>query len=246
MMPYDGRKKKSPQSALAMAAQALEGRNKEIRQKLAPNPVVRVMLLKAAGSTAACREFGEQYPQLVAGRKRSRLMSQLETPWSICDLEDVVQQRPRKRKFFEVEACKMRVKDGLYGKEDELHFRHEVAKQAEDEILKAIRRTACERYGDSIRNGEIVLVLAAGWNVNGHNYSSLDSVGKAFLRAELVAQAELCALNGHRVSAFRDKMHELLRRNRGSHRWFLRKSVHKIRPQKPSRCWLRRKVTSCV
>jgi len=238
MKPWDGRKKKSPQSAIAMAVHAMESRNREVHQKLAPDPVVRVILLKAAYSTAACREFGEQYPKLVAGRRRSRLMSRLETPWSICDLEDVVQQRPRKRKFSDVEACKFRLKDGFYGKEDDLHFRHDVAKQAEDEILKAIRRTAYVRYGDSLKKGEILLVLAAGWNVTGHNYSSLDSVGKAFLRAELVAAAELCSLNGHRVSAFRDKMHELLLRNRGSHKWFLRKSVHKIRPQKRSRFWL--------
>jgi len=232
MMPWDGRKK-SPQSAIAMAVHALEGNNKEVQQKLAHDPVVRVMLVKAACSTASCRENGEQYPELVAGRRRSRLMSRLETPWSICDLEDVVQQRPRKRKFSDVEVCKMRLKDGFYGIKDDMHFRHDVAKQAEDEILKAIRRTASVRYGDSLKNGEILLVLAAGWNVTGYSYSCLDSAGKAFLRAELVAAAELCALNGHRVSAFRDKMHELLRRNRGSHKWFLRKSLHKIRPQQP-------------
>jgi len=244
MKPWDGRKKKSPQSAIAMAVHAMEGRNKEIHQKLAPDPVVRVILLKAAGSTATCREFGEQFPELVAGRKRSRLMSRLETPWSICDLEDVVQQRPQKRKFSGLEACKLRLKDGFYDKEDTLHFRDDVAKQAEDELLKSIRRTAYLRYGDGFKNGEILLVLAAGWNVTGHNYSSLDSDGKAFLRAELVAAAELCALNGHRVSAFRDKMHELLRRSRGSHKWFLRRSVHKIRPRKVSRCRLHT-VTKC-
>jgi len=246
MKPLDGRIKKRPQSAIAMAAHAMEGRKKEIREKLASDPVVRVLLLKAANSIAVCREYGEQFPELVAGRRRSRLMSRLETPWSICDLQDVVQQRPRKRKFAAVEACKLRLKDGFYDEEDTWHFRHDVAKQAEDEILKTIRRTARLRYGDSLKNGDILLVLAAGWNVSGDNYSSLDSAGKAFLRAELVAAAELCALDGHRVSAFRDKMHELLRRNRGSHKCFLRKSVHKIRSQKrsSSRRWMHA-ITKC-
>jgi len=238
MMPLDGRIKKTPQSAIALAAHALDGKKKKMQQRLAHDPVVRVMLLKAARSTASCREYGEQYPGLVAGRRRSQLMSRLETPWSICDLEDVVQQRPRKRRFSDVEACKMRCKDGFYGEEDDMHFRNDVAKQAEDEILKAIRRTASVRYGDSLKKGEILLVLATGWNVTEYSYSSLDSAGKAFLRAELVAAAELCALNGHRVSAFRDKLHELLRRNRGSHKGFLRKSLCKIRPQRPSRCRL--------
>lgn len=149
-----------------------------------------------------------------------------------------MQQRPRKRRFAEVEACKLRLKDGFYGEDDDEHFRPEVAKQAEDEVLKAIRRTVLARCGDCLKRGEIVLVVAAGWNVGDANYSSLDCDGKALLRAELVANAELCALNGHRVSAFRDKMQELVRRNRGSHRSFLSKSICKIRSVRPKKCRL--------
>lgn len=162
-------------------------------------------------------------------------MSRLETPWTICDLEDVVQQRPRKKRFVEVEASTLRIKDGFYGKSDDEHFRPEVAKQVEDEVLKTVRRTALARYGDGLKNGEILLVIGAGWNVAEAKYSSLDSDGKALLRAELVATAELCALNGHRMSVFREKMHELILRNRGSHQSFLRQSVCKIRALRPSR-----------
>jgi len=237
MAPWDGRKK-IPQSAIGIAAHVLEGRNREIKRLLAGDPAVRVVLVNSAGSVARCRQFGEQYPVFVATRKRSRLMCRLETQWTICDLEDVVQQRPRKKRFAEVEACSLRIKDGLFGEDDDEHFRPEVAKQAENEVLKAVRRTASARHGDCLKKGEILIVLAAGWNVGDANYSSLDCDGKALLRAELVATAELCALNGHPISAFRDKMQELVRENRGSHQSFLRRSIRKIGPVRPKKCRL--------
>lgn len=235
MTPWDGRKK-IPQSAIGIAAHVLEGKHREIQRLLAGDPAVRVVLVNSAGSVARCRQFGEEYPRFVAGRKRSRLMRRLETPWTICDLEDVVQQRPRKKRFAEVEACSLRINDGFYGDVDDEHFRPEVAKQAENEVLKAIRRTALARYGDCLEKGEIIIVIAAGWNVGDASYSSLDCDGKALLRAELVANAELCALNGHPISAFRDKMQELVRRNRGSHQSFLRQSILKIGPVRPKQC----------
>jgi hypothetical protein len=232
MMAWDGRIK-CPESAISMAARALESRDPAVRRYLASDPVVRVVVVKAARSITWCREF-EEFPKLVAARKRSRLISRHETPWSICDLEDVVQQRPRRKHRAEVEACRLRNKRGFFDNErDAYHFRKDIAKQAEDEILKAARRTGLERYGDGLRKGEVLMVIAAGWNVDEEGYSSLDVNGKAWLRADIIATAELCALHGHPVSAFRKKLQELARRRRGSHGTFLRQSIQSIRAKPP-------------
>lgn len=223
-------------SAISMAAGALQ-KKKAVQQYLHDDPVVRIVVVKAARSIATCREVGEEFPRLVAARSKSRLISRHETPWAICDLEDVVQSRPRhrKRRFAEVEACKFRNRKGLYGKEDTYHFRAKVAKRAEDELLKAVRRTALLRYPGGFKNGEVLMVLAAGWNADTDKYSSLDAQGKAWLRADTIATAELCALNGHPMSAIREKLNELSKRRRGSHQPFLRQSLRSIRAVRPKK-----------
>lgn len=232
MQVWDGRLK-CPVSAISMASNVLEGKSKkhELRTILADDPLVRVVLVKAAMSISDCRD-GEQFPNLVAARKESRLMSRLETPWTICDLEDVVQGRPHIKQIPEIEACKLRNKKGLYSDEDPNHFHAEVAKKAEDELLRAVRRTGLARYGDALKN-EILLVIATGWNNDGESYYSLDANGKAWLRAELVATAELCALNGHPLSVFRAKIAALANRRKGSHSYFMRRSIRSIKVVKP-------------
>ena len=55
----------------------------------------------------------------------------------------------------------------------------------------------------------ILLVLAAGWNTEEGQYDCLDSDGHCWRKTELVALADLCALNGHPFSCFHAKFEKL-------------------------------------
>lgn len=131
------------QVALAMKATRAEP---TVHQELVGDPTVRVLVLRAAMSTAKCRSHGEQFPKIVEERAQSQLIKSLETPWSVCDLEDVIMQRADRSHFPELEACQLRNAQGIYGqKDDDLHFRKDIAVAAGDELLKALRRTAIQR-----------------------------------------------------------------------------------------------------
>jgi len=114
-----------------------------------------------------------------------------------------------------------------------VHFRPDIKKNAQTELLKAIRRTAISRHGSSFKDGGVLLVLAAGWNVEGEKLSSLDRFGKAWRRAELLAAAELCALDGRPASAFQRKTRELCMWRRGSHGRLLKRSIQSVKYKRP-------------
>lgn len=131
------------QVALAMKAAREEP---AVHQELASDPPVQVLVLRAAMSTAKCRSHGEQFPKIVKDRQQSPLIQSLETSWSVCDLEDVVLARPDRTHFQELEACQLRHAQGIYGqKDDDLHFRKDIAVAAGDELLKAVRRSAIRK-----------------------------------------------------------------------------------------------------
>ena len=131
------------QVALAMKAAREEP---AVHQELASDPTVQVLVLRAAMSTAKCRSHGEQFPKIMKDRQQSPLIQSLETSWSVCDLEDVVLARPDRTHFQELEACQLRHAQGIYGqKDDDLHFRKDIAVAAGDELLKAVRRSAIRK-----------------------------------------------------------------------------------------------------
>eukprot|EP00927_Polykrikos_kofoidii_P051283 TRINITY_DN45075_c0_g1_i1.p1 TRINITY_DN45075_c0_g1~~TRINITY_DN45075_c0_g1_i1.p1 ORF type:complete len:452 (+),score=66.25 TRINITY_DN45075_c0_g1_i1:43-1398(+) len=223
-------------SAVGLCLQALNGepavRGHVFRD--VDDPTVHVIVLNAENSTSKCRDKGEQYPLVVADRKQSSLVKRLETPWTICDLEDVVQQRHDRTFFPELEACKLRSFQGIYGqKGDDIHFRKDVAIAAGDELLKGIRRTSMARYSDVSKPGDVLLVLAAGWNTNGTQFRRVDKLGHAWRKAELVTLAELSALNGHPLSSFTSKMIELVHASKRDHNHFLGTLVGNIRALSP-------------
>ncbi|CAE7783569.1 PAT23, partial [Symbiodinium pilosum] len=184
-------------------------------------------------STAKCRSHGEQFPRISRDRLRSKLVKQFETPWTICDLEDVITGRPGRA--TDLEACKLRNSRGIYGQRgDDLHFRTDIAVAAGDELLKAARRTALRKYPGMEADGSVLLVLAAGWNADHTTFDCLDSDGHAWRKAELVALAELCALDGHPASTFRVKFKQLLRRLQGEHTAFLLQPISDICAIAPS------------
>jgi len=173
----------------------------------------------------------------------SNLIKRLETSWTICDLEDVVQQRDCRTRWPELEACSLRDPKGIYGQRgDALHFRKDIAKAACDELLKAVYRTAMRRYSDELSAGNVLLVLAAGWNTNWTNFNSLDRSGHCWRKAELVAATELCALNGHRLSALTQRMQDLIKQAEGRHSPFLATRVDLISAVDPSKTGQKRKV----
>jgi len=228
---WDGNK--CPDSAISMAARAIK-RNPVLRRRLRHDPVVRIVVLNAARSIAQCREIGEQYPRLVAARKRVPLVDKLQTPWTVCDLEDVVQQRSHRRHFADLEACKLRDRQGLYDDKDPCHLRAAIAKRGQDELLKAIRRSAFHRHRRAA-DDDLLLVIAAGWNVADETFSYLDKQGKAWFRAEMSATAELCALDGHRLSMIQSKLENLATRRRGKHTGFLKQSLRSMKKLPASR-----------
>lgn len=217
-----------PESAMGLAVRALSS-EPAVRHHVAGDPAVRILVVNAERSTAKCRQAGEQFPHVVRDRRPLPLVKGLETPWTICDLEDVVQDRPNRRRVPELEACKLRDSRGIYGQRgDDLHFRRDVAIAAGDELIKAVRRAAISWYAGDLADGSVLLVLAAGWNTNGAQYSAYDSDGHAWRKAELVALAELCALNGHPMSVIRAKMEELTRRAHQDHWYFLSRRAEDI------------------
>eukprot|EP00927_Polykrikos_kofoidii_P083527 TRINITY_DN8574_c0_g1_i2.p1 TRINITY_DN8574_c0_g1~~TRINITY_DN8574_c0_g1_i2.p1 ORF type:complete len:306 (+),score=37.35 TRINITY_DN8574_c0_g1_i2:84-1001(+) len=222
------------ESAMSIAANVLNGKNPVLQKRLAEDPVTHVTVINAENSIAICR-VAEEFPRLVAARKQCPLINQFQTPWSICDLEDVVRQKPSRQKFAELEPCKLRYKRSIYNKTDTYHIRKSVQKECLDEILKAVRRTTIARVGEGVKDGGVVIVLGAGWNVEPCTSNVLDNRGKAWFRAEMIATAEICALDGHPVSAFRRKMEELAPRRWGNHRSFLQESISRIKALKPPR-----------
>lgn len=229
MKPWDLRTQE-PESAVSIALRALESSSPSITRHLAGNPQVRVVVVNSRSSIAYCRKSGEEeFPRLVSHRQRSPLVTRLETPWTLCDLDDVISQHEERRRFDELEVCKLRHEKGMFSESDYYHLRRDVGKHAVIEIIKATRRTGLLRQGERFRDDGIVLVIAAGWNVDDEMYAKLDAFGKAWLRADIIASAELCALDGHPVSAFMKKLRELSGRRRGTHWSFLRQSVGSIR-----------------
>lgn len=215
-------------SAVGMAMTAVVS-EPVVRDRLSSDPAVQILVVNAERSTTKCR-IQEQYPMTVKDRGTSPLVKRLETSWTICDLEDVVTQKSDRTLFPELEPCKLRSDKGIYGqKGDDIHFRKDIAVRAGDELIKACHRTAALRYGDNLGSGHMLLILAAGWNSNGSSYSSLSRDGKAWRKAEIVALAELCALNGHPFSAVQAKMTELLARADEDHHGFLPRIVEGIK-----------------
>ncbi len=179
-----------PDSALGLLEKVLSAATPGHGRLFCGDPVVRIVVLNASQSTTTCRG-GEQYPNLVRDRKRSRLVKGFETRWTICDLEDVVQQLPDRRKWPELEVSSLRCEHGFYGEpRDPVHFRKDVAKAAGDAVLAAARRTALRRHG-GLDDGSALVVLAAGWNTNCRCYDSLSKRGECWRKAELVATRPL-------------------------------------------------------
>ncbi|CAK9102433.1 unnamed protein product [Durusdinium trenchii] len=208
-----------PHSAVGLAMKALT--EPAVYQELAKDPKVNVLVLRAAMSTAKCRSHGEQFPKVVKERRQCQMIQDLETPWSVCDLEDVIRDRPDRQRFPELEACRLRHAQGIYGGGDDLHFRKDIAVAAGDELLKALRRTALQKYPEMEGDDSILLVLAAGWNTEDGEYNCLDSDGHCWRKTELVALAELCALNGRPFSSFHAKFEQLLNRCQEEHIAFI-------------------------
>jgi len=220
-------------SACGLAIRAL-AKEPALRSHLVGDPTVRIIVLNAEMSTAKCRSAREQYHRIVKDRQLCPLIKSLETPWTICDLEDVVQDRAGRRRWPELEVIRLRDKRGIYGEPgDDLHFRRDIARAAGDELIKAVWRTARCRHSPDFGDGDVLLVLAAGWNANGAYYNALDENGHAWRKAELVALAELCALNGHLMSTIRARMQDLLVRASQEHIPFLLQSVDEIRAVEP-------------
>ena len=225
----------NPQSAVGLAARALAS-EPLVQERMLNDPAVRVCVIQAAMSTAKCRSHGEQFPRITRDRLQSKIVKDLETPWTICDLEDVIMGRLQRSQAPDLEGCKLRNPLGIYGQRgDDLHFRKDVAVAAGDELLKAVRRTALRWYPGMEADGSVLLVLAAGWNADNATVDCLDSGGHAWRKAELIALAELCALNGHPASVFRAKFKELLRRLQGEHVAFLLQPAADVRPIAPSK-----------
>lgn len=227
LMPREGRR--VAHTAIGLAVKALSGGEPEARRQLRADPVVRVVVVPAERSIATCRK-GERFPRIVQDRLQSQLVQDSQVPWTILDLEDHIMQRQGRRKFKELEDCRLRDPNGIYDPKDQMHFRRDVAYAAGDELLSAIQRTALARYGRArLAPGRgMVLVLAAGWNTEKTSFSQLDSNGEAWRKADLVALAELCALNGQRLSVFFQKMQELLQRGKADHSWFVKQQIQDI------------------
>eukprot|EP00929_Paragymnodinium_shiwhaense_P081506 TRINITY_DN42670_c0_g1_i3.p1 TRINITY_DN42670_c0_g1~~TRINITY_DN42670_c0_g1_i3.p1 ORF type:complete len:426 (+),score=58.91 TRINITY_DN42670_c0_g1_i3:143-1279(+) len=184
-------------SALGYAAKMLQ--SGEFQQFMgAADPVVRVVVLNAAQSTAKCRERGEQFPDVVQDRRLLREVKPLETPWTICDLEDFVMGKQASQPHLE--PCRLRHGRGLYGKpQDDLHFREDIEVEAGRELILAGQRSCV-----GIKDGEICLLIGAGWNCTGKS---------TWRKIEMIALRELCLADGKRLSVFRALIQSLVRRS---------------------------------
>lgn len=212
-------------SLMTLAKDVMQGTDPRFRKYFQGDPKVNVIVMNLRGSVTDCRKE-EQYPGVVADRKRSPLITRREVEWSMLDFEDVLQQRKNRRRFADLEKCRLRHKSGMYH-QDRIHLKRKIRMPVCREIMKAMRRAAIARYGPSISDG-ILLFIWTGGNCEGSTYNSLDQTGKAWRRAELLACTELCALHGHRASAFHKKMKELCKWRRGSHRRFLKMPIRTI------------------
>lgn len=222
MMPNSLKGESYRNSMLSLARNVLKGTDKRLEKYFEGDPKVNVIAHSLKRMINDCRKE-ELYPEVVADRERAPLIAARETEWTMVDFEDVVMQNKSRRRFPELERCRFRHKAGLYGV-DRYHVKRKVRKQACRELLKAIRRTAISKYGEST-DESILLVIYAGGNCEGNTYDRLDSCGKAYRKAEILASTELCALHGHPVSKFHSKIKQLCRWRRGNHMHLLRKSL---------------------
>ena len=65
----------------------------------------------------------------VKDRSGWPLIKRFETPWTICDLEDVVMQSERRTMYPELEACQLRSPQGIYGQKGDYELQIEAIKQ---------------------------------------------------------------------------------------------------------------------
>lgn len=217
-------------SALQLFDEALD--DEDIGRRLSDDLAVRVLVVNPAMSTAECRRAGEQFPQMVSDRSNLPLHTDHAIPWTICDLEDCIMDRPQRNIFPVLESCELQSRAGIYDAEDVLHFDARVGVSAGDELLLAVRRQAMQQYEGQLQSS-ILLVLAAGWNAEGLRDESGDG-GPCWRKAELVTSLELCAMSGQPLSAFRDQVQYLLQRAEGDHREeFVRVPAMSILPVEP-------------
>lgn len=95
--------------------------------------------------------------------------------------------------------------------------------------------TVPRRYPEmaSEENKKVLLVLAAGWNTEDGQYDCLDSDGHCWRKTDLVALAELCALNGHPFSCFNAKFEQLHNTCMEEHIPFIFQNVGSIKALSP-------------
>lgn len=223
-MPYGG------YCALGVFLTALK--DERLSKRLSSDPTVRVLVVNPAMSTAKCRTAGEQYPDMVGDRCNLSLLTQHTPPWTICDLEDCVMGSEGRNIFPVLEACELERPRGIYGKCDDIHFTSRDGVAAGKELLLALRRQAIHQYHGLLQNS-ILLVLASGWNAEGTEDKSAQG-GTCWRKAELITSLELCALNGHPLSAVREHAQYLLRRAKGDHmEEFVKVPAKSIVPVKP-------------
>lgn len=228
IMPWEGRRFSG--CAIGKAVRALNGGEPTVRRQLLADPVVRIVAISGRRCTTACRGKNERFPKIIQDRKQSMHVKRVETPWTICDFEDVVMQRRGRRVFDELERSKLRHPAGLYGEPgDEYHFRSDIGYRTGEELVKAAQRTGLARYGSELVHGHgMLLVIAAGWNTETESFCRPNKNGDAWRKAELVALTELCAMSGQPLSAVLRKMHDLLRRGKADHRSFCKQSIGDI------------------
>lgn len=184
-------------SALGYFSKLLNGQ--EVHSLLGGvDPVVRVIVINAARSTAKCRTDGEQYRDIVEDRSHLRVVKQLETRWTICDLEDYVMGNGSSHP--QLGSCKLRCRQGIYGQpRDDLHFRSDIDVEACREVL-----LACQRSASYLKESDVLLVIGAGWNVSGK---------KTWRKLEMIALRELCELSGRPLSNFQMLVDDLICRS---------------------------------
>lgn len=224
LMPYDGA------SALQLFDEALG--DERLSERFASDPTVRILVVNPAMCSAECRKAGEQYPNLVRDRRNLPLIANHTIPWTICDLEDRIMDRAQRTIFPVLEACELESRRGIYDRKDVLHFDERVGISAGDELLLAVRRQALQQYEGRLQSS-ILVVLAAGWNAESTDDKSRRG-GPCWRKAERIALLELCALNGHPLSAVREHVQYLLQRARGNHREeFVKVPAESIVPVEP-------------
>ena len=113
-------------------------------------------------------------------------------------------------------------------------MRTETSYQSNDlqfDLLPSVPRRYPEMASEE--NKKILLVLAAGWNTEDGQYDCLDSDGHCWRKTDLVALAELCALNGHPFSCFNAKFEQLHNSCMDEHIPFIFQNVGSIKALSP-------------